>query len=1681
MANLKRHFIAGRMNKSIDERLVPNGEYVDAMNVRLGSTEESEIGSVESSKGNEVLTAINLGTYSDTQYDLSSSARCIGAFEDGANETIYWFIHDSNASDTSINKADLIVSYNTNVKSVEYHVISFKNNDDPTNTTLNFNSSYLISNVNKVGDFLFFTDNYNPPRKINVNSNYGYPTSITGSDNFEYNDILVVLDPPAQAPLVTGIDNPSITDTFMQDRFICFGYRYEYANGEYSATSQFTNPSFSPKPFELSPESGVNDGMVNSINTAEVTFYTGGPQVEGVEILFKESDSGTIKVIEKLNKQDLNYLDYTNYTYSFTDSKIFTILSEGEILRLYDNVPLLAKTQTLMGNRIMYGNYVEGYDLKRSGQNTRLSYTVDVNSTDIGFNALSNNGFNNVGYTINPSSSVTTLGNVRVDLSNIQDKLTAGSAFSFSLRLAHNSFNGAPATLPASTNNNMEFGFTYILPQNFNNTTELLNSTDFQDKLGSGFIQGGSGGTTLGPEKAVNGNFASSSSWINTGDWTINSNSSGLAQHVNGTTFLYQNMGLVLGKSYQVQWVVNYNTSGTVGISSQSGTTTGDNGVSIAGTYNSVLVSNGNDFRFYSSGDCGLDSVSVKEIITLPATQTNLPCDGQTLTNRFNCALSETLQGGYNLYSSGISAVEQPIIAGPSSDTEMSLVVLAAAYTTDPVLPVIGSLAFEYFDIAEAEFSFQQEPSSASLHSNRGYEVGIVYMDEFNRATTALVSESNTVYVPCSASPTKNEVVVNIPSSQLAPDFAKRYKFVIKPDGEQYETIYSNIYFKDSESDFTYFLLEGENIAKVEDGDRYIVKRDSTGPMRSCAQATVLEKKAQAEDFITALDSEGDSITVPAGTYMKMLTTNFVAGSSSSSFNQTGIQSSEQNVPSTITYLQYDGFSTPASGGGSPYTNPQIPRGSRINISIDWYRAGTNYIGDRNCNKLEYNFTANVTASQDYTNIIGLWNGENVSDSLPNDFVYNSTLLTTPAEIAAFEQSGTASTRRLQWFENATDNQIKLLISGYQSCSSGTTSSITSNFQIFIAGETNLIVFETEPTDALPDVWYEGQDSYPIDTATGYHLDGNNFASPDDQDQSATQPAILHLNFSNCYAFGNGVESYTIRDSVKGRAMSLGNRVTTVSEQDYKRAHRSSDITYSGIYNDETNLNRLNEFNLGLANFKALEDSFGPINKLFARETNILTLQEDKISYVLAGTNLLSDASGGGVLTSVPEVLGKQIARMENYGISDNTESFASYGSSKFFTDAKRGAVIQLKGDGPSETLNVISELGMRSWFRDLFTDSFETQKLGGYDPYMNEYVLSNNDILLPKEEECIPCGQRQTFLLKPSGVKSFCVDLPTTLGDVPYFFNVGSDSVLLQVSWDGVEQLNQVITGDGNLTFNKTKVTPSTATVTLTNQSSENDANIDLTAGCPVGTEQKVRAIVLTNNSDTGKVLNCFWSYDGGSAEVFSPDNFVQFINRQEVAHSSFYYTYIGNQGQGSIPIKGNDVTIRTQKATSSNYSIVSGDKFRWLSTDTDYANSSADLISLVNASTSMTPTSTSYGTEYEATFTMPTGAYEYLYLVWDLRASNSGRSLKTSFFLCHDSTDLHDACCECSCAGAVNTTYKITNGGLTTINISYNGGLQQGTLLGNSSVEVCSIDYPTYTPVTAGNITITPNDCDC
>ena len=767
-----------------------------------------------------------------------------------------------------------------------------------------------------------------------------------------------------------------------------------------------------------------------------------------------------------------------------------------------------------------------------------------------------------------------------------------------------------------------------------------------------------------------------------------------------------------------------------------------------------------------------------------------------------------------------------------------------------------------------------------------------------------------------------------------------------------------------------------------------------------------------------------------------------------------------------------------------------ITAGTRITIDFDLFRNKR-----ASCDYRSYKLKREFISTNDYTDIIEWWNGDNIADIIdsgtkdPSSITntYETDTAVNSTDITAFKNLGTGTTNYFyQWYRDSVTSEIRFLISGSTACTgviAGGSANIKALFEIFRSE--NLVVFETEPTEALPDVWYEGAQSYPISTDGNlFHLDNG---ATGDQDQTSSLPAIINLDFFNCFTFGNGVESYKIYDSITGKSFGLGNRVTTVAEQDYKRAHRANDITYSGIYNDETNLNRLNEFNLGLLNFKPLEESFGPINKLFARETDILVLQEDKISYVLAGKNLLSDASGVSVLTSVPEVLGKQIARIEEYGISNNPESFVAYGPDKFFTDSKRGALIQLKGSsGSAEQLTVISNVGMRSWFRDLFTDSFSTQKLGAYDPYMNEYVLSSNDVGLPSEDVCLPCGRTKTVDFSGDAIgatQTFCVNLPDATGIVTINYNIPSGSTIsISRTYDGITINIPNLTGVGTTSFGKVNVSPNTASFTITNVAGSGASLI--TVQCPDGNGLTLRTIVLTNNSDTGKFFHISHNFTSSSVLIQSPETQIEFLDNStgQAVFASSYLEYVGLQGESIFPPNGSSVVMEAHtRPPLDNYTFLNSDKFRWLRSSTNYTNTSTDLATLLPLTATLTKTLGS-PTTTSGSFTMPSNTNTYLYLVWDLRSSR-GQTICVQTGardVFPSNTNLLSVCCSCACT-ATNTEYNIVNNGVTTIQVETElGGSSTFTNIGGGSeADLCSDVFPIYNPTTALGISITAIEC--
>jgi hypothetical protein len=1220
----------------------------------MGSTEDSEIGAVENTKGNTQLTTL---VYPPTGTALSDSATCLGAYSDGANETMYWFVHDPAFVDGAYSGVlDLIVSYNMRSDLLTYHVVS--------TSALNFDPQHLITGINLVDDLLFFTDDINPPRRINIGTAYPEPVAFADTGLLADN-ILVIKRPPIEAPVVTAVDVVSRED-YMEDRFLCFGYRWEYANNEYSATSQFSAPIFESEPFAFTTESYLNEGMVNSVQVCDVTVRTGSSLVKGIDILFKEMDDNIIRVIEKVDKADSSLTDNSDYTIQFSKQKIFTILPESEILRLYDNVPRLAKAQTLMGNRIVYGNYLEGYDMRNlNGLNVKL-------------------GFN--------------------------------------------------ATLVRSP----------------------------------------------------------------------------------------------------------------------------------------------------------LDS-------------------------------------------------------------------------PDGVIPVT--------------------PSAPSLHSNRVYEVGIVYMDEYGRSSTALVAPNNKVEIDCGQSIFQNQIRVTIPSLMLAPSWASRYKFVIKPDSENYETIYTNQNFEyPTDSGEVYFLLEGENAAKVEEGDRYVVKSDTSGAVTSCTYATVLEKKSFAEGELD--DTGPEPVPAIGGTYMKMKP-NFTYGLPSGIVNLfPGEQSAGTNggddqrteggpqVAGSYPYLVYTGFDLDG-----------INTGTRIRLTMSFTRQGR---GDASCETRTLDFDHTWEVENDYSNIMDWFYGgsfsndvidviqaaEGVSGDPSVDAPTNQVQSQTSSALPNFGIGGNGLVNKL-FFNQTGVADPEFVIIGTNKCSGGFGSGSSPNRRSRIKAEwtitrsTDAIIFETEPQPALPDLWYESSASYQIDQQNGLHY-GNV------QTQTNSQPAIIDTAFFNCFSYGNGVESYKIRDSISGKPLTLGNRVT-----------------YSGVINDETNINKLNEFNLGLLNFKPLEDSYGPVEKLFGRRTDILTLQEDKISYVLAGKNLLTDSTGESVVTSVPQVLGTQVARVEDFGVSNNPESFAEWGPHKFFTDAKRGSVIHLYGDGQNEQLEVISEKGMRSWFRDEFIESFNTQKLGGYDPYMNEYVLASNDVFLPGQEDCIECDTIQTFTLTLAQ-QSYCVNLGNVVGPVTINYAVidpvaDDDSATITTTYDGTSVVTGPITSASQPSVpvvNKTSIIENTITIDLdyTPGVTGRPFVIQVQVKCPQPQALNVRLITVNRNADAGKSIHSEFQWQDGVFASPLSSTAVKFVSGTDPVIAN-WQDYTVAQGSNLGPTDGSTVTMIYNRIAPDNYTLRAPDRFRYLRSSVDYRET--DIVTLLGAANALTPAGSD--PEYKADFVMPSGTDDYLYLIWD------------------------------------------------------------------------------------------------
>ena len=447
MAEVKNAFIKSKMNKDLDDRLLPPGEYREGLNIQVSKSEGEDVGALENALGNsKALIASSGNTPIAVDFSVlaglpSGTLKSIGIYSEEAASTIFVFLTDFTDSEFpgalsySTTANNYIYSYNTLTRAAKKLA---------SGSFLNFSTTHPIIGVNLLENLLFWTDNRNQPRKINIDlvGNGSYynnedkisvakynpyeviqmyyqdtePQTPSGSSNPNFNQYVCSGQDVASENLPDGttpnmyFDNewPGDPD-YLKNKFVSFSYRFKFTDGEYSILAPFTQEAFIPQQdgyflradTDLSGNSldeneayrsSIVEFMRNKINNIKlaIPLPVNASELEStlgvteIDIVWKESDALAVKVLDSIPSTTFSSTTNNVYTYDYQSRKPYKTLPESEIIRVYDKIPVRALGQEVISNRVVYSNFQDKHTPPAT-----INYDVAV--TDKSAFSVSNN------------------------------------------------------------------------------------------------------------------------------------------------------------------------------------------------------------------------------------------------------------------------------------------------------------------------------------------------------------------------------------------------------------------------------------------------------------------------------------------------------------------------------------------------------------------------------------------------------------------------------------------------------------------------------------------------------------------------------------------------------------------------------------------------------------------------------------------------------------------------------------------------------------------------------------------------------------------------------------------------------------------------------------------------------------------------------------------------------------------------------------------------------------------------------------------------------------------------------------------------------------------------------------------------------------------------------------------
>ena len=339
MAEVKNAFIKSKMNQDLDGRLLPSGEYREGINIQVSKSEGPDVGALENVRGNQLIADFR-SLANNPNIDV------IGEYTDVNANTIYVFLTDYTDPNFPIRNTysptsnNFIFSYNVSTGDVVQLIGTTSAN---SSSWLNFSKTNLIIGINVLENLLFWTDNRNQPRKLNISQAAfsATETTVAGIKVLQSNyytleeQISVAKLYPYECINLyrSNGENPPVYSTSMLDVVSQYLPNGGLGTANGSGTSTIVNILDSSVQGQITPGATVSStNIVGSITVVSVGAPSGNPAVRAVTLSSSSSWTNNETITFNANPDyDVEYPgdpDYLrskfarfSYRYKFADGE----------------------------------------------------------------------------------------------------------------------------------------------------------------------------------------------------------------------------------------------------------------------------------------------------------------------------------------------------------------------------------------------------------------------------------------------------------------------------------------------------------------------------------------------------------------------------------------------------------------------------------------------------------------------------------------------------------------------------------------------------------------------------------------------------------------------------------------------------------------------------------------------------------------------------------------------------------------------------------------------------------------------------------------------------------------------------------------------------------------------------------------------------------------------------------------------------------------------------------------------------------------------------------------------------------------------------------------------------------------------------------------------------------------